>query len=153
MEKHDFQENTLDQLRNGTIFRSDDGRIAVIGETDVIAFKDDHGWQVAENVYFDNVEDLADTDVLPHRLTAKDLPEINGMSFYAGPLAPAIEFVKKHKEHDADPKRDITSGSWSVTLQDGNIWGQGDTPEMAWRFALGALFGPADDEFMELDLK
>lgn len=32
-------------------------------------------------------------------------------------------------------------------------WGQGETPEEAWRYALGAMFGPADADYDDQHLQ
>jgi hypothetical protein len=58
MNKDELKADTLGQLiESGTVFTSADGRTVIIGETDTVAFQDSYGWQVAEDVVWNNVED------------------------------------------------------------------------------------------------
>lgn len=58
MKKSELRADTLGQLiESGTVFTSGDGRVMILGDTDTVAFQDDYGWQVAENVFWNNVED------------------------------------------------------------------------------------------------
>jgi hypothetical protein len=154
MKASELSYDTKDQLKNGTVFTAENGCRAVIGDTDVVAFEDtDGGWQVASSVRWENVEDLSADDLLGHRLTAADFATgINGDLLYIGPLAPAQNFIKK--EHTVSRiDRDIKTGLYRVELDEGNVFGVADTPEMAWRYALAAELGPIDEEFHEFHLK
>lgn len=88
-----------------------------------------------------------------HLLTATDFVEdANGSLLYIGPLDPAITFIKNNNEVDG-PNRHILTGKWTVKLDGGNVWGTADTSEMAWRYAIGAEFGPLDEGFTPFRLK
>jgi hypothetical protein len=149
MERKELQTETREQLKSGTVFRSDDGRIVIIGETDTVAFEDAAGgWQVAENVIWDNVEDLTDDEILGHLLTAADFGTgINGDLLYIGPLGVAKDFMHKTDNTVTIERVDYSDKLWRVELADGNSFGVADTKEMAWRYALAAEFGPIDEEF------
>jgi hypothetical protein len=89
-------------------------------------------------------------------VTIKDLTTKNGDDYYTGPLEEAKAFLKSYSNtsevsiggrvevyinQDGDSVDDIPS--WNNC----NEFGKGTSSEEAWRFALGAAFGPADDEF------
>lgn len=58
MQQSELRPDTIGQLiEGGTVFKSSDGRTVIIGDTDTVALQDEHGWQVAENVFWNNVED------------------------------------------------------------------------------------------------
>jgi hypothetical protein len=58
MKQEELRPDTLGQLiEGGTVFKAADGRILILGDTDTVAFQDDFGWQVAENVFWNNVQD------------------------------------------------------------------------------------------------
>lgn len=76
----------------------------------------------------------------------------SGDTYFIGDLAAGKSFVEldryvREVEHP--------SGQWRVALCDDPQgkseaeWGSGPTLEEAWRFALGAYFGPIDDEYDE----
>jgi hypothetical protein len=65
---------------------------------------------------------------------------------YVGPLEAAIDFIKGPNGSEVAEKV-LPNGKYNVQLDGGNVWGTGDTRELAWRYALAAEFGPIDDEF------
>lgn len=76
----------------------------------------------------------------------------NGDWFYTGDLTPAKRLVK----HEREPVVKVhTDNRWTVDLiEKGSVddvaeYGRGRTKNEAWRYALGAYFGPADDEYDE----
>lgn len=154
MKKHELNLNTLSDLGNGTVFTAENGRRVIIGDTDTVAFDNaDGGWQIAESVFWNNIEDLTDDELLGHLLTAADFVEdAHGSLLYIGPLYPAMQFIKNNNEVDG-PNRHILTGKWTVKLDGGNVWGTADTAEMAWRYAIGAEFGPLDEGFSPFRLK
>jgi len=105
----------------------------------------------------DDIGDVATTisegTSTAHLLTAADFVEdANGSLLYIGPLYPAMQFIKNNNEVDG-PNRHILTGKWTVKLDGGNVWGTADTAEMAWRYAIGAEFGPIDEGFSPFRLK
>lgn len=59
MKQNELRPDTLGQLiEGGTVFKDADGRTLILGDTDTVAFQGDFGWQVAENVFWNNVEDV-----------------------------------------------------------------------------------------------
>ncbi len=69
MKQEELRPDTLGQLiESGTVFSAADGRMLILGDTDTVAFQDDFGWQVAENVFWNNVEgvDFADEILKKH---------------------------------------------------------------------------------------
>lgn len=79
-----------------------------------------------------------------------------GDTYYNGPLDPAVAM--------ATDERILTcgrtpSGTWWAHLHDLPPyyamceWGTDADPEKALRYALGALFGPIDEEYDEADLR
>lgn len=75
----------------------------------------------------------------------------NGDSFYTGDLDAAKALVRKDREPVVKVHPD---NHWSVDLLDGPDdsvaeFGAGRTEEQAWRYALGAYFGPADSGYDE----
>lgn len=88
-----------------------------------------------------------------HMLTAADFGTgINGDLLYIGPLAEAQEFICKN-DNTVDTNLNPTTRLWRVELSDGNSFGVADTLEMAWRYAMGAEFGPIDENFVPFRLK
>lgn len=82
-----------------------------------------------------------------HMVTAADFGTgINGDLLYIGPLDPARDFINRN-DNTGSCVRDFYTGLWRVELADGNSFGVADTPEMAWRYAIGAEFGPIDEGF------
>lgn len=62
MNKSELRPDTIGQLiGSGKVFTAADGMQVIIGDTDTVAFQDDHGWQVAENVFWNDVEDFPPT--------------------------------------------------------------------------------------------
>lgn len=82
-----------------------------------------------------------------HMLTAADFTEVGDNLLYIGPFVEAVRFIRDNCDVTKDAVRNIQTGLYTVELDGGNVWGHGDTPEMAWRYAMGAEFGPIDDEF------
>lgn len=68
MKQSELRPDTIGQLvESGTVFKSSDGRTLILGDTDTVAFQDDYGWQVAENVNWKNLEDADFDDQLLKR--------------------------------------------------------------------------------------
>lgn len=96
---------------------------------------------------------------MPTMLTADHLEERQDQgTFYTGPLQPAKDFMARHDYATAVSEKDGTHtvligyDGTAVTWDNCADFGRAKTPEDAWRFALGAAYGPADDEFQPLDL-
>jgi hypothetical protein len=76
--------------------------------------------------------------------------------FYAGPLDPATAFAHKDRHVLIVTPDKHAFGAFQVNLCDdpdnpeGSIaeFGAGPDLETAWRFALGAFFGPVDEEYL-----
>ena len=95
-----------------------------------------------------------------HTVTIEDLSEGNGDTYYTGPLEPAKAFIRQ----DAEITETVEDGTHvvligtthapgeTVTWENADDWGKGPDNETAWRYALGAAFGPADDEFVPVEL-
>ena len=83
-----------------------------------------------------------------YELTSKDFVEDrNGDLIYIGPLQIAIDFIKGPNKATVEVFRPV-GGGWRIELDEGNVFGQADTQELAWRYALGAEFGPLDENFV-----
>jgi hypothetical protein len=68
MKQDELRPDTLGQLiEGGTVFTAADGRTLILGDTDTVAFQDDFGWQVAENVFWNHVEDVDFSDQILKR--------------------------------------------------------------------------------------
>jgi len=93
-------------------------------------------------------------------LTIKDLEDRSEGAYYTGPLEVAQQFIRDYCNVSV-----VFKPGQNVTVyidQDGtdavpdwnhcNEFGNGSTEEDAWRWALGAAFGPADDEFSAFPL-
>lgn len=78
-----------------------------------------------------------------------------GDTYYTGPLMVAQDAARKDRHVHKGQRPD---GVWFVHLCDDFAgeqvaeWGNGSTIEQAWRFALGAYFGPIDEEYDEAAL-
>lgn len=97
---------------------------------------------------------------MTHMLTIKDLETRPSGTYYVGPLEAAQAFIRSYSNVSVSSR---ANGRWSVfidqdgvdgvaTLENCNEYGNGATAEIAWRWALGAAFGPADDEFSAFPL-
>ena len=97
---------------------------------------------------------------MTYMLTIKDLEERSEGTYYTGPLEVAQAFIREFSNVSESSR---ANGRWSVfinqeggdvvaTLDNCNEYGNGATREIAWRWALGAAFGPADDEFSAFPL-
>jgi hypothetical protein len=99
-----------------------------------------------------------------HMLTIKDLETRPEGTYYTGPLEEAKAFIQ---EHNATSESRYTHEGKVVytvfisgTTVDGEVpcwrncddYGNGPMAEIAWRYALGGAFGPADDEFSAFPL-
>lgn len=98
---------------------------------------------------------------MTYMLTIKDLENRPEGAYYTGPLEVAKQFIRDYCNVSV-----VTRPGQNVTVyinQDGgmddvpdwdncNEFGNGTTEVDAWRWALGAAFGPADDEFSAFPL-
>lgn len=79
----------------------------------------------------------------------------NGDTFYTGDLDAAKRLVAEERDVN---KRVHADNHWTVdlvekgTVDDVAEFGAGRTEEQAWRYALGAYFGPIDSEYDEVGL-
>lgn len=98
---------------------------------------------------------------MTHFLTIKDLDTRPEGTYYTGPLEEAKDFLRSYSNVTVSfqPGRSVTvfinqDGGTDEVADWGNCneFGKGPTEEDAWRFALGAAFGPADDEFSAFPL-
>jgi hypothetical protein len=96
---------------------------------------------------------------MPTMLTADQLEERPNLgTFYTGPLEPAKDHLARNDYASAVSERDgvhtvlVGYTSDTVTWDNCAEFGNGQTPEEAWRFALGAAYGPVDSEFEPIDL-
>lgn len=77
---------------------------------------------------------------------------MNG-TYYTGPLEPAKRALLDEYGDEITVTRYPATGAWTVTEHRGgtsdnpNQWGQGRTEEEAWRFLIGADFGPLDHTY------
>jgi hypothetical protein len=63
MKQSELLPDTIGQLiEGGKVFTAADGSKVIIGDTDTVAFQDQFGWQVAERVVWNNVEDAEFAD-------------------------------------------------------------------------------------------
>jgi hypothetical protein len=95
-------------------------------------------------------------------LTIKDLQDRpDGSLYYTGPLEDAKEFIRQEfavTEQsywvDGEIRHTVLFGLMGepVSWDNCDDFGNGSTSEEAWRLALAAEFGPADDEFSEFPL-
>jgi hypothetical protein len=71
-------------------------------------------------------------------------------TYYVGPLD-AGRVVAARVTSDSEPDvSTLDAGGYMVATE--NAWGTGQTLDEAWRYFLGAVFGPADDGYNEADL-
>lgn len=91
-------------------------------------------------------------------LTADQLEERTGGTYYTGPVEPAQNYLARHG-YDTDAfeengKTTVLVGytGEKVTWENCAEFGKGPTADEAWRYALGAAYGPVDDEFAPIDL-
>lgn len=96
---------------------------------------------------------------MAHMLTIKDLTDRDGDTYYTGPLEEAKEFIKSYSNvsecsfvNSFKVYINQAGGDDIPTFDNCDEFGVGKTMEEAWRFALGAAFGPADDEFSAFPL-
>lgn len=96
-----------------------------------------------------------------HTITSADLLDAaNGDCIYNGPLEPARRFLQRYAKTTVERTEGRVSVLVCTTHTDGEAvtwenldsWGTGPDEETAWRFALGAEFGPADSEFEPFEL-
>jgi len=95
-----------------------------------------------------------------YMLTIKDLENRDEGAYYTGPLDVAKDFIRHYCNVSVVfiPGKNVTvyiDQSGSEKVPDWNTcdeFGNGATEEIAWRWALGAAFGPADDEFSAFPL-
>lgn len=97
---------------------------------------------------------------MTYMLTIKDLENRPEGTYYTGPLDVAKAFIREYCNVSVvfRPGKRTTvyidqSGSEAVPdWHHCDEFGNGATEEIAWRWALGAAFGPADDEFSAFPL-
>ena len=83
------------------------------------------------------------------------LVERNGDVYYTGPLDAGMRLALR----DRWARMVRKDGKWMVRLCDDEQglleaeWGNAENPDDAWRFALGAMFGPIDEEYSERVLR
>jgi hypothetical protein len=90
-------------------------------------------------------------------LTADQLEERPNGIFYTGLLEPAQAYLARDYASSVSEKDGVTTvllgyTADPVTWENCAEFGKGPSPEEAWRYALGAAYGPADDEFQPIDL-
>ena len=96
---------------------------------------------------------------MAHMLTIKDLETRTDGTYYVGPLDEAQAFIRSY----ANVSVVSMGGRWEVWIDNSgrdaipsaencDEFGKGPTEEIAWRYALGAAFGPADEEFSAFPL-
>lgn len=79
-------------------------------------------------------------------------------TYYTGDLTAGQSAANADGRHHFVTEPVKLGDTWSVVLSDSDDvddaaeWGAGDTLEQAWRYALGAMFGPVDDEYDEAAL-
>jgi hypothetical protein len=95
-----------------------------------------------------------------HMLTIKDLETRSDGTYYTGPLEEAKAFIHdwiasteaRYSDKNGEDKYTVllaysAPNGEMVETANYDEYGTGRTMEEAWRYALGAEFGPADDEF------
>lgn len=95
-----------------------------------------------------------------HTVTPADLVEdANGDCKYVGPLEPAQQFIREdcavtvlHEGQRVSVLVSTTDRPDTVTWETCDSWGTGPDEETAWRYVIGAEFGPADSEFEPFDI-
>lgn len=93
-----------------------------------------------------------------HTVTESDFEE-RGDLYYTGPLEEAKAFIQwdtwtNERKIEEPPCWEVTIayGSEEQAPDECADWGRGPDLETAWRYALGAAFGPLDSEFHPLEL-
>ena len=88
------------------------------------------------------------------------IEERSGGSYYTGPLHEAQKFAREDARRDgldhvlvAEPRTDTATGRIMYVVETDHDWGSGPDAETAWRYYLGAIFGPPDDEYDDLRLR
>jgi|ERR671927_986986 hypothetical protein len=93
----------------------------------------------------------------PHTVTESDFEERKGGLYYIGPLEPAIKFVQQDHGTLEESENGRTYVNYDHTPPKGwddcAEFGVGETPEEAWRYIMGAVFGPLDEEFHPIPLE
>lgn len=98
---------------------------------------------------------------MSHTVTEKDFTTRNDDLYYTGPLEEAKALIRKEFAvteqsywMDGEQRHTVMFGivGEPVTWDTMNDYGNGGSSEEAWRFALGAEFGPLDDGFEPFDL-
>lgn len=95
---------------------------------------------------------------MTYMLTIKDLENRPEGAYYTGPLDVAKDFIRE--TYIVSVVSRVTSYTVFISPTGTEIpdwdnvldYGNGSTEEVAWRWALGAAFGPADDEFSAFPL-
>lgn len=80
----------------------------------------------------------------------------NNDTYYVGPLEPAISLAREDASDPLLAPQFIAARAGSVgayRVETDHNWGQGASEEEAWRFYLGAVFGPEDDQYDEEHLE
>lgn len=101
---------------------------------------------------------------MAHMLTIMDLETRPDGTYYTGPLEEAKAFISDWIA-TTEASHFKGGGHWysvylsqtvtdseQASLSNCDTYGSGPTAEEAWRYALGAEFGPADDEFSAFPL-
>jgi len=66
----------------------------------------------------------------------------NGDTYYVGPLDPAMQIAV---DEDTEIRVEKVWDHYQVNSD--HHWGNGKSLEEAWRYFLGAMFGPIDSEY------
>jgi hypothetical protein len=95
-------------------------------------------------------------------VTIKDLEVRGDSTYYTGPLDEAKDFIRSlysvtessYTDKEGEKRFSVYLGldGEEVGWKNCNDFGNGDTMDEAWRYALGAEFGPADGEFSAFPL-
>lgn len=95
---------------------------------------------------------------MTHMVTIKDLETRGDNTYYTGPLEEAKAFIRAYANVSVFSRPGQTIGVYfnhdgdDANPDNCNEFGKAPTEEEAWRLALGAAFGPADDEFSAFPL-
>lgn len=92
----------------------------------------------------------------PERASNSILAETDLGTYYTGPLEPAIKAMRDEYGDAITVSQNSVTGAWFAVEHRGspddsiyNQWGQGSTEEEAWRYLIGADFGPIDATYIE----
>ena len=80
----------------------------------------------------------------------------NEDAYYVGPLEPAKSLARDDADDPLLEAWFVSTGAGSVgayRVETEHDWGQGASTEEAWRFYLGAVFGPEDEYYDEEHLE